>query len=153
MLETLARPGAVYDAREHLAFCFSCVGRSLSPEEAAALLLREVFEFSNKDAASICGVSESVLRHRLSAARHAMQDAFDGLCGLVAKTGVCHQCKGLRDNAPAENRGPEVPTMPEDRDARWRVRLQVVREADLLDGTAAELHRLMFRAVARVEAG
>lgn len=151
VLDTLARPGAVYDAREHLAFCFSCVGCSLSPEEAAALLLREVFEFSNKDAASICGVSESVLRHRLSAARQAMQDAFDGLCGLVAKTGVCHQCKGLRDSAPVENQGPPLPSLPEERDGRWRVRLKVVREADLLEGTSAELHRLMFRAVARVE--
>ncbi|MBV1858024.1 MAG: RNA polymerase sigma factor, partial [Nannocystaceae bacterium] len=84
VLEMLAKPGAVYDAREHLAFCFSCVGRSLSSEEAAALLLREVFQFSNREAATICDVSESVLRHRLSAARHAMQDAYDGLCGLVA---------------------------------------------------------------------
>lgn len=151
VLAMLAEPGAVYDAREHIAFCFSCVGRSLSPEEAAALLLREVFEFSNKEAAAICGVSESVLRHRLSAARHAMQDAFEGLCGLVAKTGVCHQCKGLRDSAPVENQGPALPSLPQGRDARWRIRLDVVREADLLEGTSAALHRLMFRAVADVE--
>ncbi len=151
VLEALAEPDSMYDAREHLAFCFSCVGRSLSPEEAAALLLREVFEFSNRDAAKICDVSESVLRHRLSAARHAMQDAYEGLCGLVAKTGVCHQCAGLRDAAPARNRGPEVPQLPADRDDRWRVRLDIVRDADVTDGRAAQLHRLMFRAVARVE--
>jgi RNA polymerase sigma-70 factor (ECF subfamily) len=151
VLAALAEPGAVYDAREHIAFCFSCVARSLSAEEAAALLLREVFAFSNREAAQICGVSESVLRHRLSAGRHAMQDAYEGLCGLVAKTGVCHQCAGLRDNAPQDNRGPEVPVLPAERDARWRVRLRVVRDADLLEGSAAALHRLMFRAVERVE--
>ena len=151
VLETLAEPGSVYDAREHLAFCFSCVARSLSAEEAAALLLREVFEFSNREAARICGVSESVLRHRLSAGRQAMQDAYDSLCGLVAKTGICHQCAGLRDNAPQVNQGPALPVLPPERDARWRTRLRVVRDADLLEGSSADLHRLMFRLVADVE--
>ena len=37
VMAMLAKPGSEYDAREHLAFCFSCVARSLSPEEAAAL--------------------------------------------------------------------------------------------------------------------
>lgn len=151
VMAMLAKPGSEYDAREHLAFCFSCVARSLSPEEAAALLLREVFEFSNREAATICGVSESVLRHRLSAARHAMQDAYEGLCGLVAKTGVCHQCSGLRDAAPAQNRGVPTPELPASREGRWRVRLDVVRDADLLEGKAADLHRFMFRLVGTVE--
>lgn len=147
----LREPGAQFDAREHISFCFSCVARSLSPEEAAALLLREVFGYGNREAARICDVSESVLRHRLSAARHAMQDAFDGLCGLVSKSGVCHQCAGLRDHAPIGQRGDPVPELPGERDERWRVRLRIVRGADLEGGAAAKLHALMFRAVAGTE--
>lgn len=148
----LAEPGSQFDAREHIAFCFSCVTRSLSPEEAAALLLREVFGYGNREAADICGVSESVLRHRLSAARQAMRDAFENLCGLVNKSGVCHQCAGLRDNAPPDQRGEPIPTLPSDGDQRWRVRLNIVRDADLVNGTSHKLHELMFRAVSGTEA-
>ncbi|HEY4219913.1 MAG TPA: RNA polymerase sigma factor [Myxococcota bacterium] len=145
VLVELARPGARFEAREHIAFCFACVGRSLPAEEAAAVLLREVFGFSNLEAARMCDVSESVLRHRLSAGRGAMQDTFEGLCGLVAKTGVCHQCAGLRERAPSENRGEEVPDLAGD--SAWSRRLRIVADADLADGATAQLHRLMFRAV------
>lgn len=147
----LRDPSSVFDAREHIAFCFSCVSRSLAPEEAAALLLREVFGYANKEAAKICGTSEPVLRHRLSAARHAMQDAFDDLCGLVSKTGVCHQCAMLRDACPDTSRGAELPVLGGDRDERWRVRLQIVGDADLAQGISAKLHRLMYQAVAASE--
>ena len=151
VLDALRDPAGRFDAREHIAFCFSCVARSLSPEEAAALLLREVFAYSNKEAAKILEVSESVLRHRLSAGRQAMQDAYDQLCGLVSKTGVCHQCRGLRDAAPADHRGPAIPQLPADRDESWKVRLKVVADADLTTGRAAALHQLMFRALTSLE--
>ncbi|MCA9713320.1 MAG: RNA polymerase sigma factor [Myxococcales bacterium] len=147
----LRRPEARFEAREHIAFCFSCVSRSLPPEEAAAIFLREVFGFKNREAARVCGVSESVLRHRLSAGRQAMQDAFDDLCGLVNKRGVCHQCAGLRDHAPAENRGAPPPDLSGARDDAYRRRLTIVQDADLESGSSAALHRLMFRAVDAVE--
>ncbi len=152
VVEHLRAPDAGFEAREHIAFCFSCVSRSLSPEESAALLLREVFGYRNKEAARICGVSESVLRHRLSAGRAAMQDTFDGLCGLVSKAGVCYQCEGLRDHAPAARRGESPPDLSGEREASYRRRLAIVRDADLEGGRAAALHRLMFRAVAQTEA-
>ena len=151
VLEQLRAPDAGFEAREHIAFCFACVSRSLPPEEAAAVLLREMFEFGNREAAEICGVSESVLRHRLSAGRSAMQDAFDGLCGLVRKEGVCYQCHGLREHAPSERRGEPLPDLTGDRETAFRRRLVVIQGADLEHGRTAELHRLMFRAVADVE--
>jgi RNA polymerase sigma-70 factor, ECF subfamily len=133
-----------FEAREHIAYCFSCVTRSLSPEEAAALLLREVFGYSNDEASRICDVSEPVLRHRLSAARAAMKDAFDDLCGLVSKHGVCHQCAGLRGAAPPDKRGPAPPDLSGERDASFRRRLSIVRDADLERGASAALHELLF---------
>ena len=148
----LQRPEAQFEAREHIAFCFSCVSRSLSPEEAAAIFLREVFGFRNREAARICGVSESVFRHRLSAGRQAMKDAFEDLCGLVNKRGVCHQCAGLRQHAPPAQRGAPLPTLAdEDRERSYQRRLRVIQDAELETGGSAELHRLMFRAVAAVE--
>ena len=70
---TLTDPDFEYDAREHMAFCFTCVGRSLEPPQQAAIVLREILGFSNQEAADTLGVSESVLRHHLSAGR-----ALDG---------------------------------------------------------------------------
>ncbi|MCH9687958.1 MAG: RNA polymerase sigma factor [Deltaproteobacteria bacterium] len=147
----LQAPEARFEAREHIAFCFSCVSRSLPPEESAAVLLREVFGFGNREAAQICGVSESVLRHRLSAGRSAMQDAFAGLCGLVGKQGVCYQCAGLRDRAPETKRGGPVPALEGDAEGSYRRRLTIVRDADLQGGDSADLHRLMFRLIGEVE--
>ncbi len=151
VLEQLRAPETSFEAREHIAFCFSCVSRSLPPEESAAVLLREVFGFRNREAAKICGVSESVLRHRLSAGRTAMQDAFAGLCGLVSKSGVCYQCSGLRDGAPAGRQGEPPPTLEGDRGDSYRRRLTIVQQADLEHGRSAALHRLMFRVIADTE--
>lgn len=144
-----------FDAREHIAFCFTCVGRSLGPDEHAALILRDVVGYSNREAAKILGLSESVLRHRLSAARKTMVERFDGLCGIVSKKGVCYQCEGLRNTTAAERRGPEVPTMGSDDDSgeeRYRVRLTVLQDRDIDDGQSQMLHDLVWRAMTRHEA-
>lgn len=152
VLGVLASDEHAFEVREHVAFCFSCVGRSLPPEEAAAVLLREVFGFSNKEAAKICGVSQSVLQHRLRAGRTAMQDAFERLCSLVNKNGVCYQCAGLRDHARPEARGEAPPDLSGEPDDSFRRRLRVLSDADLENGPSAALHRLMFRAVSDSEA-
>lgn len=64
--EAASDPGFEYDYREHVAYCFSCIGRSLDPEEAAALLLRDVFELSNEEAAAAmsCRSPRSVIGSR-----------------------------------------------------------------------------------------
>ena len=76
-----------------------------------------------------------------------MRDAFDDLCGLVSKGGVCHQCAGLRENAPSSKRGDEPPDLSGDRDESLRRRLTIVRDADLVTGQSAALHELMFELV------
>lgn len=60
--EVMAMVGAPdfhFDVNEHIAYCFSCVGRSLEPDRQAALLLREVYELSNEEAAEQLGVTRS----------------------------------------------------------------------------------------------
>ena len=49
----MAQPDFVFEIREHIAFCFSCVARTLEPEEQAALMLREVLGFTAREAAEI----------------------------------------------------------------------------------------------------
>lgn len=150
----MARPDFRYEIREHVAFCFSCIGRTLPPEEQAALMLREVLGFTAQEAARILELSEPVVRHRLSAARSKMIERYEGLCQLINKTGVCHQCRGLREFAPAEHRGQDLvqievaPGQALTPDNLFEARLEVVRAARLDDGSARAMHDAFFAAIA-----
>jgi RNA polymerase sigma-70 factor, ECF subfamily len=137
-----------YEYRQHVAYCFSCVGRSLPPLESAALILTEVLLLENRDAARALGVSTSKLRHELTRGRESMEREFEGLCALISKTGVCHQCKSLRDVCPPERRGEEIAPLAaanEPAASKLQHRLRVVREAEIETGPAGDLHRLLFR--------
>ena len=140
-------PGFVFDAKEHIAYCFVCIGRSLPPDEQAALVLRDVMEFSNREAANVLGTTDSVLRHRLSAARHAMEARYEGLCALVSKTGICHQCMGL--GMAAEAVGASKAELP-DVDSFAR-RLELVRNQDPDRRSNRSLHDVFFRRCKQVE--
>lgn len=143
-----------FDAREHIAFCFTCVARTLKPEQQAAVILREVMSYSNAEAATMLGVTESVLRHQLSDARRLLQSRFDGLCALVSKSGACWQCEGLRDYHPEGKRGPPVPALGNSDDpAEQKLvrRLAIVREADVDQGRAQAFHDLVWRRMSSTE--
>ena len=146
----MSRPDFVFEIREHVAFCLSCVGRTLEPEEQAALMLREVLAFTSREAAEILDVTESVFRHRLSSARSLMCTAYEGLCQLINKTGVCYQCKGLREHAPEENQGRDLaaitlaPGLDLTPDTLLDARIRIAREADLEDGKTRLLHQGFF---------
>ncbi|MCB1499034.1 MAG: sigma-70 family RNA polymerase sigma factor [Bauldia sp.] len=146
IISTFAAPDFSFEVREHVAYCFACVGRSLPPDEQAALVLGDVAEMSARDAAGALGVSESVFRHRLAAARQAMRDRYENLCALVSKTGMCHQCKGLRESAAEGRRGGPVPDV-----ADYADRLAVVRSASFADGAARSLHDIFWRRTKEVE--
>jgi RNA polymerase sigma-70 factor (ECF subfamily) len=146
----LSQPNFVFEVREHIAACFSCVARTLDPEEQAALMLREVLGFTALEAAKILAVSEPVFRHRLSAARATMILSYEGLCQLINKQGACWQCRGLREFAPEANRGPDLvqievkPGVALTPEALFDARLEIVRSADLAGGRTRPLHDLFF---------
>jgi RNA polymerase sigma-70 factor (ECF subfamily) len=117
----LGNPGVAFDVNEHIGLCFTCVGRSLPAEQQAALVLREVYAFSNAESASMTGDSEPVFRHHLSDARQAMEKEFEGLCSLVNKNGACHQCATLRGIAPQGQEGRPLPAFPLSFEERLRV--------------------------------
>jgi RNA polymerase sigma-70 factor (ECF subfamily) len=146
----MAGPGFTYETREHIAFCFSCIARTLEPEEQAAVMLKEVLEFTNQEAAAILRLSEPVFRHRLSDARAKMTKAFDGLCALINKAGVCYQCQGLREIAPENHRGPDLvqievaPGMSVTPDTLFDARAAIARSADLAGGTTRAMHDMFY---------
>ena len=156
MQAIVAQPDFLFEIREHIAFCFTCVARTLEPEEQAALMLREVLGFSNEESASILSLSEPVFRHRLSGARSAMTKVFDGLCTLINKTGHCYQCRGLREWVPRDKRGADLvqievaPGVAVTPDSLLDARLEIVRGADP-EGRTAPLHRYFYAGISHRE--
>lgn len=138
----LGDPAVSFDVNEHIAFCFQCIGRTLEPEESAAMVLREVLALSNDESADAIGVSEPVLRHHLASARRRMEAEYEGLCALVNKNGACHQCRVLRDLSPADRAGPELPAFP----LPFEERLVVVRRSRQASSGYDALRDYFFRA-------
>ncbi len=155
----MAQPDFLFEIREHIAFCFSCIGRSLEPEQQAALMLKEVLGFTAQEAAKMMEVSEPVFRHQLSAARARMIEAYDGLCQLINKTGVCHQCRGLREFAPEPHRGADLvqigvaPGLRVTPENLFAARVEIVRGARLGDNAMHPLHDWFFAAISEREEG
>lgn len=147
----------VFEMREHIAFCFSCISRTLEPNEQAAIMLREVLGFSNQEAATMLEVSEPVFRHRLSAARSKMTSIYEGLCQLINKTGVCWQCKGLHEFAGPGHNGDELvqievaPGIGVTPDSLFDSRLSIVRQAGFPESKTRGMHDAFFEGLTRRE--
>lgn len=79
-----------------------------------------------------------------------MIDSYAGLCQLVNKTGVCWQCRGLRELAPEAHRGADLvqievaPGLSVTPENLFDARLAIVREADLEGGSTRALHDLFY---------
>lgn len=150
LMELTRGPEFRFEVREHIAFCFSCVSRTLPPEEQAAIMLKEVLGFTNQEAAGILSISEPVFRHRLSAAREKMMGDFEGLCALINKSGVCYQCRELREISGEANRGPDLvqievaPGFAVNPENLFDARLAIVRDADLEGGRTRAMHDMFF---------
>jgi RNA polymerase sigma-70 factor (ECF subfamily) len=153
----MQQPGFSYEIHEHIAFCFSCIARTLPPEEQAAILLKEVLGFTGEEAAGILGVSEPVFRHRLAAGRAKMTGDYDGLCALINKEGVCYQCRGLQEIAGDGHRGADLvqievaPGVAMNAENLFDARLEIVRGADLENGHTRAMHDLFLGNLARRE--
>ena len=153
----MQQPEFSFEIREHIAFCFSCIARTLPPEEQAAVMLKEVLGFTSGEAAGILAVSEPVFRHRLSSARAKMTQDYEGLCALINKSGLCYQCSGLRAVAPEGHRGPDLvqievaPGVAMNAENLFDARLAIVREADLATGRSKVLHDVFYSRLAERE--
>ncbi len=124
----------------HLAVCFACTLRNLSPEQAAALLLKEVHGFSTAEIAETLGSSPTQIKNRLQQARRTLEDRYAHTCALVSKKGVCHQCVEL-DGFFNDRRRDPLDGTPRDLDARLAI-LRETREQAL-----GPWHRRMMRLI------
>jgi len=159
LVRLMGQPEFCFEIREHIAFCFSCIARTLPPEEQAALMLKEVLGFTSAEAATILKVSEPVFRHRLAAARATMIEDYEGLCAMINKNGVCHQCRGLREFASATpgHAGPDLvqidvgPGLAVNPENLFDARLAIVRTADLENGRTRTMHDVFYASLSARE--
>jgi RNA polymerase sigma-70 factor, ECF subfamily len=157
LVALMQKPEFRFEIREHIAFCFSCISRTLPPEEQAAIMLKEVLGFTAQEAAGILSVSEPVFRHRLEAARRTMIDDYSGLCALINKDGLCYQCRGLQEIAGEGHSGPNLvqievaPGVDLSAENLFDERLAIVREADLATGKTRTMHDMFFAALSNRE--
>ncbi len=68
-------PDATLERSESLTLSFLLLLERLSPEERAAFLLHEVFDYSHAEAAAILGIAEDASRQRVHRARQRVREA------------------------------------------------------------------------------
>jgi len=129
-------------AYEHLAVCFSCVLRNLPEQQAATLLLKEVYQFSTNEIAEILEASFGQVKNWLQSARFAMDTKYAETCALVTKDGVCNQCIELGVYFNGVSRDP-LAESPRTLDAR----LEIVRR--LTDKPTNQWHRALLALIDR----
>jgi RNA polymerase sigma-70 factor (ECF subfamily) len=88
-------PQGQFEIKEHIAFCFTCIAKSLPLEQQISLLLKEVYEFKVSEIAQIIDATEAMIKYYLHTGRTKMIAIFEGRCALINKQGICHQCSEL----------------------------------------------------------
>lgn len=127
-------------AREHLAVCFACTLRNLAPEQAAALLLREVYDFSTRETAEALEATAIQVKNWIQRARRTLEERYAHTCALVTKQGVCYQCVELDGFFNGQSRDPLETTA-----RNLEARLAILRETR--KGALGPWHKRMLRLV------
>jgi RNA polymerase sigma-70 factor (ECF subfamily) len=151
-------PQGVFEVREHIDYCFTCISKVLPIEQQVALILKDVYDFKVKEIAKIMDATQGVVKHLLHNARQTMIRIFDQQCALVAKNGVCYQCSGLnnlfnpKQNAQAELIKIKMVGEATDKDKQelYRLRTELIKGIDPLEAKGTELHEVFMKINHRV---
>lgn len=143
----MTSPHGQYEAKEHIAFCFTCISKSLPLEQQLCVFLKEVYEFKVQEIAIILNTTEAMVKYYLHTGRSKMIHIFDGRCALINKEGVCHQCSELNGIFnPKQNTQEELMKIDLVKEAEkgekehlFDLRMQVLREIDPFKSKASEL--------------
>lgn len=147
-----------FELREHIHFCFTCIGKSLPIEQQIAILLKEIFEFKVSEIALILESTEGVVKHLLLNSRKTMQDIFDHRCSLINKNGVCHQCSELtglfnpKQNFQEEliKIGLENAANDKSKDTLFNLRLNIAKAIDPISCVGKDLQLFHFEHIDNV---
>ena len=143
----MTSPQGQFEVKEHVAFCFTCISKSLPLEQQLSIFLKEVYEFKVEEIAAILNTTEAMVKYYLHTGRSKMIKVFEGRCALINKEGVCHQCSELNGIFnPRQNTQEELMKIDLAREAGkadkqhlFDLRMQILKELDPLESKAAEL--------------
>jgi RNA polymerase sigma-70 factor (ECF subfamily) len=141
-----------YEIKEHIAYCFNCINKTLETNQQVCLLLKEVYEFKVAEIMEITTLTEGVVKHALADARKNMIRIFDNRCSFVSKKGVCHQCSVLKGNLnPQHNAQVEAMKIKMVKDGDnpnkehlLNLRLELVRNTNPIEAPNAVLNTYML---------
>lgn len=147
-------PQGRFEAKEHIAFCFTCISKSLPLEQQLCIFLKDVYEFKLSEITVILNTTEAMVKYYLHTGRTKMTDIFDGRCALINKKGVCHQCSELNGLFnPKQSTQEELMKIDmvkkaenENKEYLLGLRMQILRELDPFESKGAELqlHHLEY---------
>ena len=143
----MTSPQGQFEAKEHIAFCFTCISKSLPLEQQLCIFLKEVYEFKVSEISTILDTTEAMVKYYLHTGRSKMINIFDGRCALINKEGVCHQCSELNGIFnPKQNTQEELMKIDLVKEAEngnkehlFDVRVRILREIDTFKSKASEL--------------
>jgi len=140
-------PQGKFEIKEHIAFCFTCVSKSLPLEQHLALLLKEVYGFKVTEIATILNQTDAMVKYYLHVSRNRMIEIFDHRCSLINKEGICYQCTELNGIFnPKQKAQEELVKIELAREAEnkskeelFDLRMKILQELDPFESGAAEL--------------
>jgi RNA polymerase sigma-70 factor (ECF subfamily) len=140
-------PQGKFEIKEHIAFCFTCVSKSLPLEQHLALLLKEVYGFKVTEITLILNQTEAMVKYYLHVSRSRMIEVFDNRCSLINKAGICYQCTELNGIFnPKQKAQEELVKIEMARDTEnktkeelFDLRMKILQELDPFESGAAEL--------------
>lgn len=145
---------AKFEIREHIAFCFLCIAKSLPLEQHLCLLLKEIYDFKIKEVAAILQTTVPLVKYHLHTARKKMIELFEGRCALINQEGICHQCTEINGIFnPKQDIQEELMKVKmareakkEDKEHLFDLRMEVLKEIDPFNSAAhdLQLHHLEF---------
>ena len=146
-------PHRIYEIREHIDYCFTCTSKMLVIEQQITLILKNIYNFKNKEITEILGKTESIVKHLLHDARKTMMSIFDNNCAFVSQEGVCNQCSELNGRFnPKQDRQVELMKIKMvrnrqkfNRDELFDLRTELVKAIDPLIAKGADLHEAFMK--------
>jgi RNA polymerase sigma-70 factor (ECF subfamily) len=143
---------AVFDVKEHIDTCFTCIAKNLLIENQVVLMLKDVYDFTIQEICQILDKTEGVVKYLLQEARKTMIDIFDKRCALVNKNGVCNQCSELNGWLnPKKNQQEAIiqlemvkSSQKYNREDLYHLRKELIKQIDPLHSQGADLQELLM---------
>lgn len=152
-------PTGQYDIKEHIDFCFTCIGKTLPLENQVVLLLKDVYNFETKEIAKIMEKTEPFVKHALHIARRSLEEIFSGRCSIINKSGTCYQCSELNGYFnPKRDSALEIAALDLQRRSKTvsgirllHLRTRLIGSLNPIHGQGSDFHEYLYRLIHRQE--